>query len=123
MNIEDILTLCPENCQILSARCVEEVIFATIIAIKAFKQSRNIAKTIRGEILLRLAGEKQIKDAIKSVGAKPGNNYIVIFDELDPCKKLAEMLSKLNLKESKLFRCNPEEAKKSFEKAAITEIL
>ncbi|WP_048146956.1 KEOPS complex subunit Cgi121 [Pyrococcus abyssi] len=122
-SIERALNLCNDNCQIVSAKCHEEVIFATILAIKAFSSGRNTAKTIKGEILLRLAGVKQIKDAIKIIGARKGENLIIYFGVSDPCSSLKDFISSLGLREEPLKPCDEDEVKRGFERAAIIEAL
>ncbi|AAL80647.1 hypothetical protein PFDSM3638_02610 [Pyrococcus furiosus DSM 3638] len=108
--------------QVVNAECADKVIFATIIAIKAVKEGRSIAKTVPGEILVRLSGNRQIKEAIKKVGAKEGENYIVTFGE-NASALLQKILSTLEIKELELERCDLEYAKKAFEDIAIIEAL
>ncbi|MFA4701329.1 KEOPS complex subunit Cgi121 [Pyrococcus kukulkanii] len=121
--VELLINICGENCQIVKADCPEEVTFATLLALKAFIQGRNKARTVKGEILLRLAGVRQIREAINLVGAREGENFIVTFGTEDPCKLLAEILSKIGVVEVTLNECDKEIVKKSFERIAMTETL
>ena len=120
---ELLINICGENCQIVKANCLEEVVFATILALKAFAQGRNKAKTVKGEILLRLAGVRQIREAINLVGAGEGENFIVTFGTENPCKLLTKILSKIGATEVTLNECDREIVKKSFERIAMTETL
>ncbi|AEC52326.1 hypothetical protein PNA2_1411 [Pyrococcus sp. NA2] len=121
--VDKLLNICDENCQIIRAECYEEVVFATILAIKAVKEGRNIAKTIKGEILVRLAGVKQIKDALKIVGASGGENFVVVFGVDDPCEKLRQILSIPGVTELELTKCPEGKIKKAFERIAMVEAL
>ncbi|WP_042702491.1 KEOPS complex subunit Cgi121 [Thermococcus sp. PK] len=118
----DIFEILPDNVQILNIRCWEQVAFSTILALKSFERKTNKAKTIKGEILLRASGTLQIKDAIKTVGAKEGENFIVAFGE-NAEKDLQEILSKIPAEEIPFNDCEKEEVKKVFEKAALVDVL
>ncbi|HII61417.1 KEOPS complex subunit Cgi121 [Pyrococcus horikoshii] len=120
-DVGKVLEACDEQCQVMRTKCYEEVVFATILALKSFNSERNTAKTVRGEILLRLAGVKQIKDALKLVGASKGENFIVIFNVDNPCDKLRRLLQSLGIREIELNKCPQEELKKSLEKMAMVE--
>jgi len=111
-----------ESIQIINVECWEQVVFATILALKSFKRGTNKAKTIKGEILLRLTGTLQIGEAIKEVGAKRGENFLVAFGK-DASKTLEEFLKKKALKEVPLSDCDREKVKDLFEKAAIVEVI
>ncbi|MBO8174345.1 MAG: KEOPS complex subunit Cgi121 [Thermococcus sp.] len=111
-----------ENIQITSVECWEQVAFATILALKSFERGTNKAKTVKGEILLRLAGTLQIGEAITKVGAKKGENFLVAFGK-NACKTLREFLKKKALKEVPFSDCDKEKVKELFEKAALVEVL
>jgi len=121
-DIADIFEILPDNVQILNIRCWEQVAFSTILALKSFERKTNKAKTIKGEILLRASGTLQIKDAIKAVGAKKGENFIVAFGD-NAEKDLQEILSKIPAEEIPFNDCEKEEVKKLFEKAALVDVL
>jgi KEOPS complex subunit Cgi121 len=104
--------------QVVSVECWRAVAFATILTLRAFERGTNHAKTPGGELLLRLAGTLQIKDAIESVGVKRGLNYAVAFGE-----RALERLKKLELEGAPLTDCDDEEAKTFFEKSALVEVL
>ena len=111
-----------ESIQIINVECWEQVVFATILALKSFERGTNKAKTIKGEILLRLTGTLQIGEAIKEVGAKRGENFLVAFGK-DASKTLEEFLEKKALKEVPFSDCDREKVKDLFEKAAIVEVI
>ncbi|ACS34341.1 KEOPS complex subunit Cgi121 [Thermococcus gammatolerans] len=105
--------------QIVSAPCYEAVVHAAVLALRAFQRGTNRAKTLGGELLLRLSGRLQIKDAIKENGIKEGLNYLVIFDGGDPELKLKE----LGLRKANPVHCDPEKLKPLMEKSALVEAL
>lgn len=121
-NTADIFEILPDNVQILNVECWEQVVFSTILALKSFERKTNKAKTIKGEILLRASGTLQIKDAIRAVGAKSGENFIVAFGE-NAEKDLREVLSKIPAEKIPFKDCKKEEVKKLFEKAALVDVL
>ncbi|WP_175059626.1 KEOPS complex subunit Cgi121 [Thermococcus sp. 2319x1] len=121
-NTGDIFEILPDNVQILNVKCWEQVVFSTILALKSFERKTNKAKTIKGEILLRASGTLQIKDAIKAVGAKKGENFIVVFSE-NAEKDLQKILSKIPAEEIPFNDCEKEEVKKLLEKAALVDVL
>ncbi|ALV63083.1 Uncharacterized protein ADU37_CDS13840 [Thermococcus sp. 2319x1] len=121
-NTGDIFEILPDNVQILNVKCWEQVVFSTILALKSFERKTNKAKTIKGEILLRASGTLQIKDAIKAVGAKKGENFIVVFSE-NAEKDLQEILPKIPAEEIPFNDCEKEEVKKLLEKAALVDVL
>ncbi|WP_324736368.1 KEOPS complex subunit Cgi121 [Thermococcus sp. SY098] len=111
-----------DNMQIANVECWEQLVFATILALKSFERGTNKAKTVKGEILLRLAGTLQIGEAIKKVGAKEGENFIVAFGQ-NARKTLEDFLKKNSLKEIHFVDCDVEKVKRLFEQAAIVEAL
>jgi len=117
----NIFEILPNNVQILNIKCWEQAVFSAILALKSFERNTNKAKTIRGEILLRASGTLQIKDAIKAVGAKKGENFIVAFGE-EAEKGLQEVLSKIPAEEIPFKNCEKEEVKKLLEKAALVDV-
>ncbi|CUX78006.1 KEOPS complex subunit Cgi121 [Thermococcus chitonophagus] len=117
--LESIINSCPENCQVVSVKCWEVVLFATIISLKAFKEGRNVAKTVKGEILIRLAQNRQIREAIEKVGAREGENILISFGS----DSVTDTIRKFGLKELPLEECKFEEVLKGFEKIAIIEAL
>ena len=121
-NITRIFEILPNNVQILNVKCWEQVVFATVLALKSFERGTNKAKTIRGEILLRVSGTLQIKDAINLVGAKRGENFIVAFGE-NAERDLAEVLLKIGAKELQFTNCEKEKVKESFEQVALVDVL
>ena len=104
--------------QMVSVECWKPVAFAAILTERSFGRGTNHAKTLGGEFLLRLAGTLQIREAIASVGLKPGPNYAVAFNEGG-----LEKLKRLNLEELELLECDEDTAKTFFEKSALVEVL
>lgn len=106
--------------QAVKAPCYEVVAHSAVLAKRAFERGTNHAKTLGGELLLRLGGTLQISEAIKKVGVKEGINYLVFFG---PPEELIEIIKKLGLKEVQLEHCKEGEAKKYFEISALVEAL
>jgi KEOPS complex subunit Cgi121 len=100
--------------------CWRAVAFAAILAERSIKRDRGHAKTPGGELLLRLAGTHQIKEAIKAIGAREGYNYLVVFGSREDAER---MVGELGLEEVELEDCPDEELKKLFEKSALVEVL
>lgn len=110
-----------DRVQIVNIPCWEHAVFGTILALKSFERGTNHARTLRGEILLRIAGTLQIKEAIKEVGARRGENYLVAVDMSSDA--LEALMRELNLREMPMDDCNPEALKKYFELSAMVEVL
>jgi len=119
-NVEEVIPYLGKNVQIVSINCWRAVAFASVLAIRAFERKTNHAKTLGGELLLRLAGTLQIKDAIREVGAKPGENFLVVFGSENDAKRTLE---ELGLEELPIIECSKESAKTFFEKSALVEVL
>jgi len=119
-NVEEIVPYLGADVQLVNIPCWKAVAFASLLAIRAFERGTNHAKTLGGELLLRLAGVLQIRDAIREVGAKPGENYLVVFGGE---AKAREILNKLGLKELPLDECPDGIVKTFFEKSALVEVL
>jgi len=119
-NVEEVLPYLGGDVQLVSVGCWRAVAFASILALRAFERGTNHAKTLGGELLLRLAGTLQIKDAIREVGVKPGANYLVVFGEEAGAR---EVLGELGLEELPMEDCPDEIAKTFFEKSALVEVL
>ncbi len=106
--------------QVVRAPCDEVVRFAAVLTLRSFERGTNHAKTPGGELLLRLAGTLQIKDAIERVGVRRGENYLVFFGSEEECM---EFMREFNLKKMPPAECRREEAKTFFENAALVEVL
>ncbi len=118
-NVDEVIPQIGGNVQIVSAPCFEAVVHAAILAIRAFERGTNHAKTLGGELLLRLSGMLQIREAIKENGVRRGLNYLVLFEEKDP----ESILLKLGLEKAKAVHCDPSGLKPLMEKAALVEVL
>ena len=123
VDVKDAESLVPKlggDIQIVSAECWEAVAFAALMALRSFERNTNHARTLGGELLIRLAGTLQIKDAITRNGIKNGENYLVVFGTRE---RALEVLRELNLNELPMTDCDEEKVKTFFEKAALVEVL
>lgn len=118
-NVDDILGYLGSNVQLVSVECWRAVAFAAVLAERAVKGAPPTQKLL-GELLLRLAGTHQIREAIKEVGAKNGPNYLVVFGDNSEAE---EILRSLGLEEIEIKDCSDEEVKRFFEKSALVEVL
>lgn len=118
-NVDDILGYLGSNVQLVSVECWRAVAFAAVLAERAVKGAPP-RKNSWGELLLRLAGTHQIREAIKEVGAKNGPNYLVVFGDNSEAE---EILRSLGLEEIEIKDCSDEEVKRFFEKSALVEVL
>ncbi|MEO2151670.1 MAG: KEOPS complex subunit Cgi121 [Thermococcus sp.] len=119
-NVEEVIPYLGGNVQMVNTGCWKAVAFASILALRAFERGTNHAKTLGGELLLRLAGTLQIKDAIREVGANSGENFLVVFGSEDEARSVLE---ELGLEELPIGECPEEIAKTFFEKSALVEVL
>ncbi|WP_048151556.1 KEOPS complex subunit Cgi121 [Palaeococcus ferrophilus] len=110
-----------DRVQIVNVPCWKHAVFGTILALKSFERGTNHARTLKGEILLRLAGTLQIKEAIEKVGAREGQNYLVAIN-LTPGEVRA-LMEELDLREVPMEDCNPESLRDYFELSAMVEVL
>ncbi|WP_297069317.1 KEOPS complex subunit Cgi121 [Thermococcus sp.] len=121
--VEDVEPIIPQlggRIQIVRAPCNEVVMFAAILTLRSFERGTNHAKTLGGELLLRLTGTLQIKDAIREVGISQGDNYLVFFGSREEC---TEFMRGFNLKELPSIECARDKMKTFFENAALVEVL
>jgi KEOPS complex subunit Cgi121 len=109
-----------ERLQAVRAPCYEVVAHSALLAKRSFERGTNNAKTLGGELLIRLSGNLQIREAIKKVGLSRGVNYLVLFGTLE---ELEEIIRNLDLEEVPMEHCNNETAKKHFEISALVEAL
>ncbi len=72
----------PNLIQIFNAEHIagkKHLFFATINALKAFAQGRNISDDLEMEILLYASGHRQIDKAIELLGYKPTSSHLAIL--------------------------------------------
>jgi len=119
-NPEKVLPHIGDKLQIVSAPCYGAVVHAAILALRSIERGTNHAKTLGGELLLRISGTMQIREAIAKNGVKRGLNYLVVFGTETDAK---EIIESLNLTKTVPVECGPELLKPLFEKAAIVEVL
>ena len=58
---------------------VDHIYFATLYALKAFKNRKNISKNLAMEMLLYISGQGQIKNAIKIFGLTKGKMNVALI--------------------------------------------
>ncbi len=77
------------------------VLQASALAYKAFKEGRMVSKSLGMELLLYLAGERQIREAIAKVGAREGRVVVVCLagSEEEATRNLSEVVRKLGATE------------------------
>ena len=123
VEVDDVSRLIPflgAEVQLVKAECYEQVAFAAILAVRSFNRGTNHARTLGGELLLRLGGTLQIKEAIKKHGATNGDNYLVVFGDRG---KAMKVMKKFGLREKLPSRCEGDILKNLLEKAALVEVL
>ncbi len=101
--------------QIVRARCIEEVMHAVMLSLRAFGRGTCHAKTVGGEILIRLAGTPQIREAIQKVGLNEGFNYAVLLGRSTLPEGLLETRDE--------GRCDEKWLKDSFERMAMVDVI
>ena len=85
INIEDAIKKLRKfcsPCQIFDASVIcgkEHILAACHHAEKAFEYKKNISNSLDMEILLYVAGKRQINEAIKFAGAKNNGKYVFLF--------------------------------------------
>ncbi|MCD6171747.1 MAG: hypothetical protein J7J36_04975 [Thermoplasmata archaeon] len=87
-------------CQIFDATIIcgkEHIISAYKHAKRAFMQGKNISNGLEMEILLYVAGKRQINDAVKFAGAKNNGKYVFLFIGKKE-KEAREFIKNLGLK-------------------------
>jgi len=119
-DVEKLISRLGERVQLVSGECIEEVVFAALISMRAFERRTNRAKTLGGELLLRLAGTHQIKEAIKFRGAGNGPRYLVVFGSGGEAENFVR---EFGLKELEPEHCDKDTLKPLMEKIAIVEAL
>ncbi|NJE85069.1 KEOPS complex subunit Cgi121 [Thermococcus sp. CX2] len=119
-NADELIPKLGGDFQIVYTECWEAAAFAALLAIRSFERGRNHARTLSGELLLRLAGTLQIKDAIAQHGVRNGENYLIVFGNRS---RMEAIIRELGLKELPMDDCDKEKVKTFFEKAALVEVL
>ena len=93
-----------------SVLSLRQLVLAVYHTIKSFKKGRNIARKPYLELLLRLSGQKQIKNALESIGLPPKATkacLIMVLHE-DHKGSLQELLCRLKSLNIKLTRDSKE---------------
>ena len=86
----------------------------------AFKEDRNLVRDRMLEVLLRAAGSRQVADAVKRVGAKDPKRIVIGFR--GDAKRKAQLLKKLDAKETKWGPISAEEERKAIERMVLLQI-
>jgi len=73
----------------------KHIFIATLNAIAAFKQSRNIASQLSLEILLYATGQRQIRDAINILGVSEQTRKVAILILGDSKEKITAIFSQI----------------------------
>lgn len=85
-NVDDVLAkvrgLCGDvEVQLLSPRCLagfDHIYFASLNALKAFKQGRNISRSLAMELVVYASAQRQIEKAIRYLGVENSEGSVVI---------------------------------------------
>ena len=86
----------------------------------AFKEDRNLVRDRMLEVLLRAAGSRQVADAVKRVGVKDPKNIVIGFK--GDAKRKAQLLKKLDAKETKWGPIDKEAEKKAIERMVLLQL-
>ena len=116
----DLIPHLGEKFQLVSADCIEEILFASLLSLRSFERGTNRAKTLGGELLLRLAGTHQISEAIRLRGVKVGPHYLVVFGGEEEARAFIE---RFGLEELPPEHCEGKILKPLMEKAALVETI
>lgn len=119
-DVEGILPYLGGRMQLVSGNCIEEVLFAALLSVRAFERKTNRARTLGGELLLRLAGTHQIREAIKLRGAGTGPCYLVVFGSDEEARRL---IRRFGMERLEPEHCDEAKLKSLMEKAALVETL
>jgi len=89
------------------------LLHAHALALKAFEERENYAKSIETETLLKAAAETRIDEAIMKAGAKDPKDFLLLTDA--DREKLGALLGKLRGKTKRLaFKYDPWRVKEVF---------
>nr|ADQ54388.1 DUF509 domain protein [uncultured marine crenarchaeote E37-7F] len=91
--------MAPTFIQIFNADYIagkKHLFFATINALKAFEQGRNISNNLEMETLLYASGQRQIEKAIKLIGFMPTSNQLAILMITSSQKEAEEAENKID---------------------------
>ncbi|RLF07677.1 MAG: hypothetical protein DRJ69_06920 [Thermoprotei archaeon] len=100
------------------------VLQASALAYKAFKEDRMVSRSLSMELLLYIAGERQIKEAIAKVGAREGRVVAICLadGEKEAVRRLAEAVRRLRATEDDaLIELSPVKAEEVARRFNISE--
>ena len=92
------------------------IYFATLNALKAFKNKKNISKSLSIEILLYISGQKQIEVAIRLFGLQKKNRNLILIavgEKKEEKKSLENKLAKKAVEEVPVLKKGLEIKKKA----------
>jgi len=109
-----------EETQIVNQESVKSrknVLHAVKETRRAYQQSREISHVPSIGLILRLAGTRQIKDAIERVKIKNKHAVFICFNS-EPGETWKEFKDEFSFKETELPKSNEREVKEQMEKAS-----
>jgi len=86
----------------------------------SFKEDKNLVRDRMLEVLLRAAGSRQVADAVKRVGVKDPKNIVIGFK--GDAKRKAQLLKRLDAKETKWGPVDKEAEKKAIERMVLLQL-
>ncbi len=100
----------------------EHIIYAFKITIRAWKEKRNIAKSLPMELLLSVSAIRQIKEALDKIGVKNEKCILIVFSEdKEKLELFLKELSKYGIEDESLIKIDNEKIKKLMNLFKINE--
>jgi KEOPS complex subunit Cgi121 len=100
----------------------DQIRAAVMHAKRNFIKNKNVARDMKSEIMRYIAGERQIKDAIKKIGIKKGQRdfLTLIFDgDFNP----KEIIKRIGVKEKGWMKENREKVDEALERMALIDVM
>ncbi len=121
-NMEQMIKFMEKNAetQIVSLKLAfteKNVEHAVKETLRAIKQGRNISRKTNIELVLRLAGERQIQKALKKVGLEEKNLVFICFND-QPEETWERFKGNFEVKETEFPERKTEEVRRRMEKTA-----
>ncbi|RZN56672.1 MAG: hypothetical protein DSO09_06630 [Candidatus Methanomethylicota archaeon] len=114
-NITDILQDGIVKTQVFNNELIagyEHIIYAFKTTIRAWKEKRNIAKSLPMDLLLSVAATRQIKEALDKIGVKNEKCILIAFSEdKEKLDSFLKELSKYGIEDESLIKINNEKIK------------
>jgi KEOPS complex subunit Cgi121 len=100
----------------------EHIIYAFKITIRAWKEKRNIAKSLPMELLLSVSATRQIKEALDKIGVKNEKCILIAFSEdKEKLELFLNELLKYSVEDESLIKINNKKIKKLIDLFKINE--